>query len=1205
MLGLDHNDVLAPLPPQAADPAPDLPSGSLVAEGVPAAQKDQPQPLMKIVMPVVMLAAVGAMVAIMALSGRGVSPMMMLFPLMMIFSVLMMVSPPEKAGDIDENRRVYLRHLDALTARARANARRQRAHALHFHPDPAGLLAAVPTTRVWERGVDSPHAGEVRLGVGSSALCTPVEVADPGSPEDLDPVCAVSLRRAVAAVSTVPGMPIVVQLAAFPTVTLAGPGALGVARALVTQLAFFHGPEVIGLVNRHGDASLGWVKWLPHTRNPAAAALTVVLSDAPGAHSALADRSADCVIVVDPDPDYFVDDDALHLLCGASLRARTEAGEELLGVPDDLDPREAELIARHLAFYRRPADGEAGAGTGLLDMLGIGDIDRLDPHTMWAGREGTRQRLTVPVGASPEGQPVYLDLKEAAHGGMGPHGLCIGATGSGKSEFLRTLVVALAATHSPDELNLVLVDFKGGATFLGCEGLPHTSAVITNLADEAILVDRMYDAISGELNRRQELLRAAGNFANVTDYAAARAERPGELDPLPSLLIVVDEFSELLSQHPHFADLFVAVGRLGRSLGVHLLLASQRLEEGRLRGLDAHLSYRIGLKTFSAAESRQVLGVPDAHELPSEPGSGYLKAGPGELTRFRAAYVSGPLVRRVEKRAPSESARVRAFHGWDEAEGAGPDTEEVVDDSATLLSSVVDAAARTAQERGQSAHTVWLPPLPDEVELAAVCEEYGFLRAVVGVTDEPYRQRQGAFVLDLTSAGGHVAVVGGPQTGKSMAVRTLVASLAATHTTDQLAFYVIDAGAGDHAALARLPHVAGVAGREDEERVRRIVDEVGGFVDNPAQLAGRHAVLVVDGWHAVTATDSPLADLREPLTRIAADGPAAGVHLVATSQRWSAMRAAARDLFGTRVELRLAEPHDSLLDRKAQASLPARPGRGLTPEAVPMLVAATHHQDIAHVAARAADQDPVPQLKVLPGHVAARTLYDAHPGALPFGVGGPGLEPLTCASGHLLAVGTGGCGKSTLLATAIGAVCRAPREQARLVVVDPRRTHLGRAPEHMVAAYAASTSAARDALAAAAVTLSGRLPGAEVTPEQLATRSWWEGPDIWVVIDDLDLLDEDALRPLVPLLPHSRDVGLHLVVARKFGGVARALFGGFLGAFRDLSPEVLLFDGNRDEGTVFGIKPGPHRPGRAMLVRGSGVVGTVQVAAPYEEGGRL
>lgn len=233
-----------------------------------------------------------------------------------------------------------------------------------------------------------------------------------------------------------------------------------------------------------------------------------------------------------------------------------------------------------------------------------------------------------------------LDIKEAAEHGSGPHGLCIGATGSGKSEFLRTLVLGMTVRHSPQNLNLVLVDFKGGATFLGFEQLRHVAAIITNLADEAPLVERMRDALSGEMHRRQELLRAAG-VSGIGGYAQARRVGPMALPALPALLVIVDEFSELLGQQPDFIDTFVAIGRLGRSLGIHLLLASQRLEEGRLRGLESHLSYRVCLKTVSAAESRLVLGVPDAHELPNVPGAGFLRTADGEITRFQTVHVSG------------------------------------------------------------------------------------------------------------------------------------------------------------------------------------------------------------------------------------------------------------------------------------------------------------------------------------------------------------------------------------------------------------------------------------------------------------------------------------------------------------------------------------------------------------------------------------
>ena len=1193
MLGLDNNPVrVAPRADHAdyaLDAAPSLPAGKLEAEPVPQAVRRPPEPLMKVVMPVVMVAAIGAMVAIMALSGRGVSPMMMIFPLMMVMGLLTMLNPPEKAGDIDESRRVYLRHLDALAARARSNGAKQRAHLEYFHPHPSTLVSGVPAERVWERGAGHPRALEVRVGVGMSSICTPIDVPDPGSPEDLDPVCAVSLRRTIAAVSAVPDLPVAVQLEAFPSVILSGPDARKVAQSIIVQLAFFHGPDILGLeVFARGCE---WAKWLPHTKDPDAATFTVAVVEA-GSPEAIA-AAQDCIITVQDEEAPVVRDDALHLVCAGELHAVTAAGKEKLGRIDDLPPAAAEHIARNLAFYRRP-DGASGGSGDLLEMLGLSDIAALDPHAMWPGREGTRQRLMVPIGTEGpgvSGPPLYLDLKESAHGGMGPHGLCIGATGSGKSELLRTLVAALAATHSPDELNFVLVDFKGGATFLGCEALPHTSAVITNLENEAVLVERMFDAISGELNRRQEVLRAAGNFANVTDYTAARMSTRPDIEPMPALVIVVDEFSELLGQHPNFAELFVAVGRLGRSLGVHLLLASQRLEEGKLRGLDSHLSYRIGLRTFSAGESRQVLGVPDAYELPADPGSGYLKSASSEVKRFKAAYVSGPLMRRTAQALGPSGVRV--FTGWE----ADVRPELTADSSSTLLDAVVDAARRAAELRGESAHQVWLPPLPPRVDLPAVCEEAGELKASIGLIDDPYHQRQDPLICDLGAAGGHMAIAGGPQTGKSMALRTLVTSLAATHTTDQLAFYVIDAGGGEHGCLELLPHVAGVAERGDEERVRRIVDEVVGLIDHPRPL---HTVLVVDGWHAITATDSKLEDLRDPLARIAAEGPAAGIHLVLTTQRWNAVRPHVREVVSTRLELKLTEPMDSLIDRKTQEKLPALAGRGLTPEGKSMLVAATAVEDIAHVATQAAGQTPVPALKVLPRRVELTESNQPHDGIF-LGLGGRDLGPIHLRAQHLVAIGAAGSGKSTLLETIFAQAAAQPREKARIVLLDPRRTHLSHAGDAMVAAYASSTDAVRTAVVDTAATLSARLPGADITPEQLAARSWWEGPDIYVLIDDLELLSPEHLQPLLPLIPHAADIGLHLIIARKFGGAGRALLGPFLSAVRDQLPDAVILSGTREEGTLFGVRPLSLEPGRAILVRAGENLGALQIATSEPE----
>jgi S-DNA-T family DNA segregation ATPase FtsK/SpoIIIE len=376
-----------------------------------------------------------------------------------------------------------------------------------------------------------------------------------------------------------------------------------------------------------------------------------------------------CIIDLDNPPPRLPTRSSIVLNVDDRGRLRTGDGDVVTA--DTLSAPAAEALARQLSPRRLVGEASAMGGAvdgeatptmldiNLADLLGIGDPAAIDLAQAWAPRPA-RDQLSVPIGIGANGSPVVLDLKEAAQDGMGPHGLLIGATGAGKSELLRTLVLGLAATHDSETLNFVLIDFKGGATFASLDRLPHTAAVITNLADELVLVDRMADALNGELVRRQNLLRTAGNLASLRDYERSRASG-APLPPLPVLLIVCDEFSELLSAKPEFIDLFVAIGRLGRSLGVHLLLASQRLEEGRLRGLDTHLSYRIGLRTFSAMESRTVLGVPDAYELPRAPGHGYLKFATDPWFGSRRRTSPGRTSRRVDRphRRPRRTSRGR------------------------------------------------------------------------------------------------------------------------------------------------------------------------------------------------------------------------------------------------------------------------------------------------------------------------------------------------------------------------------------------------------------------------------------------------------------------------------------------------------------------------------------------------------------------
>ncbi len=804
---------------------------------------------------------------------------------------------------------------------------------------------------------------------------------------------------------------------------------------------------------------------------------------------------------------------------------------------------------------------------------------------------------------------------------------------TGKSEFLRTLALGLVATHPPEVLNLILVDFKGGATFLGLQSAPHVSALITNLADEAALVARMGDALAGEITRRQEILRAAGNLANITEYQRHRPDLP----PLPALLIIVDEFSELLHQHPDFAELFVAIGRLGRSLGMHLLLASQRLDEGRLRGLETHLSYRVCLKTFSPSESRAVLGIADAHQLPSTPGAAYLKTPAGDLVRFQTAYVSTPMPVPVPVR-PTAVHRFTA--AWASA-GAVARRET----GPTLIDAVL---ARIAGH-GRPAHQVWLPPLPDVVALSDVLlSSCAPLTASIGLVDSPFEQRRDRLTVTLDGPAGNVAIVGGPQSGKSITARTLVMALAATHHPRDVQIYCLDFGGGGLASLRALPHVGAVAGRHDLELARRTVAQLEDLVrgrearfgelgvDSMATYRQRRAsgptvtddefgdvFLVVDGWSVLRQN---LDEVEMAITSLAAQGLSYGVHVVLTASRWAEFRPSVKDQLGTRIELRLGDPAESEMDRKRARTLAdRRPGRGLTPDGrelligVPRLDGVPSTTDLVEAAARVGQtlcaQYPdmcAPPIRLLPtviDHRGLQPVIKARPaGQALIGLGEHELRPVVLDftdQSNLLVLGESGCGKTTALRTLCAElVASNSSRDVRLLLIDFRRTLLGVVESDHLAGYAISPQAVATHLPVALELLRARMPGSDVTQQQLRTRSWWSGPELYIVIDDYDLVVGDNGNPLSPLLeylPHARDVGLHVVVARRSGGAARAMFDPMLARMRDLGCMGLVMSAGAEDGVLFGVRPQQLPPGRGTLVTRTGGDQVIQVAVVPEQ----
>jgi S-DNA-T family DNA segregation ATPase FtsK/SpoIIIE len=720
------------------------------------------------------------------------------------------------------------------------------------------------------------------------------------------------------------------------------------ARAIVAQAAAFHSPDdlLVAVCAGPGAAPLwDWVKWLPHAQHPqlrdalgpvrliapSAVALETLLDPIvgnrprfePGAESPhvllvldggdelqsahlLRPGGIDGVTVLDLSPrpaaafSWSIDG------YGTLLRGTAE-GWTPAGRADALSLAEAEALALQLAPLR-PDSPDASESTGDLALLGLSAVDDYDPAARWSA---AGEALRAPIGWSPDGTPVELDLDRD-----GPHGLVIAADDAGRAELLRAIVAGLAVAHGPERINFLLVDAHGAGTFTGLDALPHTGALITGVAAEPALVDRLAQAISGELRRR-----------------------PGT--SAPALLIVGD----LVSLQPALIDALEAAGRIGGPLGVHLLLASRRLDEGRSRALDAHLTYRIGLGPAADGATQ-----------------GHLSVGTSPPKPFRPASVSG-LYGRSAPAAPVIHDYVAAYVApAATASAAGP----VVPAGAA---GALDALVARMQGHGLPAHPLWLPPLAEPPTLGAllpapvvdpqrgltvpVPELQGGLYAAMGVVDRPLEQRRDPLWWELAGPAGHAIVVGGPGSGKSTALRTLILGLALSHTPAEATFHCLDFGGGGLPALRDLPHVATALTHQDPDAVRRTVADLqtlradrqrrfaAASVDSMAtyrrqRRAGQHAddpfgdiFLVVDGWSTIRG-DFP--DLQEAIDDLTSRGLTYGVHVVATATRWPDVPVHIRDRFGSRVELRLTEPTDSQIDRKAAANVPDRaPGRGLIP----------------------------------------------------------------------------------------------------------------------------------------------------------------------------------------------------------------------------------------------------------------------------------
>lgn len=793
----------------------------------------------------------------------------------------------------------------ALTAARRVEQQRREARA----PDLAEVLrrALLPSRRLWERRHGDDDALLLRIGTGDLAWRPPVEATD-----DVDVIAAIDAARTLARA------PVTVDLADGAVLGLVGPRSetTAVARSLLIQAAVLHGPADLGVrVDSTHPELWGWVAWLPHAAPS---------GDAPGAPTRLllvdgvaaGRREAVRTALAEPQVSGIVlagSTEALPAVVSTVLEISPDDGVgrlerprrgERIGavVADGLDAGLAESVGRALARYHDPEQG--GPGQDLPATVRFGDVlstpfDDVETLAERWRAAASEPGLMTPLGAGAQG-PVHVDLV-----GDGPHTLIGGTTGSGKSELLRTLIAGLAARYSPAEFVAVLIDYKGGSAFDVCGDLPQVVGVVTDL--DGPLAERALRSLEAEIRHRETLLRAAA----AEDLAAYRA---GGTEPaLPRLVVCVDEFATLAADLPAFLSALVGVAQRGRSLGIHLILATQRPSGSISAAIKANTNLRIALRTHDTTDALDVIGDDAPAGISrTTPGRAYVRRGPGELDVVQAATVSATAADPQAQPAVQIRARNAAAAGPAERQTGPADAQ--ASRAHRDLDRLVGAAQAAARHLALPApRRPWLEPLPDRVtaaELAAGAPG----EAVVGLGDDPDRQRR--VMVGWRPEQGHLAVYGMPGAGTSTALRAIAVALAAQQPPAELHLYGLDAAGGGLAGIDTLTHCGALASSAEPERVVRIVRRLAREVRrrrglSAAQIADSPLVVaLVDGFAVLLddLDDPSTVDAGEQLRRVLAEGPAVRVVLAAAADHPHALAPRLRAQIAEEWLGRLADP---------------------------------------------------------------------------------------------------------------------------------------------------------------------------------------------------------------------------------------------------------------------------------------------------------
>lgn len=1158
-------------------------------------------------------------------------------------------------------------------------------------PDTPLLMQSVAqrTTELWARAVQEPDFLLVRVGAGDQPSIVAIEVPDGG-----DRGLRAAIETLPGRYGTVPDVPVEadLKLGGIGIAGLAG-AAESSARSVLTQIAALHSPAevaVAALLSEEEAAKWEWLKWLPHTRFPLSPLHGEHLAATPAASADLVRRIGAMVELrtgVRPDAGSMaqpwlvvVIDERARLdrpVVDQLLKAGSSAGVTFIwlarqaadlprfcryvvtldqklpvlnitttGTGDISRAVRADLVEPELMnqFVRQLAPlQDLSARTAkeldlpnvvlLSEMLGGEDIltNHERVHDRWRTNGQSTRTLKTPIGAG-QGEDFFIDIVR-----QGPHGFLIGTTGSGKSELLRTLLVSMAASYGPERVNYLLIDFKGGAALKPFLELPHTIGLVTNLregeanADEKLegKVRRTIVWLRAELQRRMQTLDAAG----VSDIADME-QREIEGTP-PRLIIVADEFAVLTkgtaNNDDDVIDEIVNIARLGRSLGIHLLLATQRAAGVISDNIRANTNLRIALRVQDIMESTDVINAPDAAAISlTTPGRGFVAIGAGNLTQFQTASSTGhtralkemPRVR-VEPftfvgRAPvaSEAAVLPA--------GTGPNDLEM------LTSTIKEASSKWPIDVPDS-H--WVDPPGDVISLAAIADPAQEYEVAIGVIDDPATQSVRPAVIDLRASGSAV-IFGAGGSGKTVLLRTIAASLARRSSPADLRMYALDFGGRGMAMLAGLPQMGSVVAGDDVDRVYRLFRELRKTVDNRLtriatagfsdlyeyrvvhrQDEDRASIVVfIDGLSGFVDKFQDLdgGTLLDGLTSLIFDGRSAGLHFIVSATRRQAAPSSILGALQSQIVLRMANSDDySMVDvRPSDIPLDPPPGQGLLGRFRFQAAIVTTVSDAADMANCEAghDEEQVELIteQIRSGDAQARALIEAAEhsikrygdsrceaigslvtdlaaDALPstgapwcahIGISGLTLEPLLLdlRQAHFIVAGPPRSGRSTSLVTLASAL-RVTTPNLHCVLIAPRQTEAHDA--HCWMEKSTNESEAVELL------------------DGLATRS--HVAPLLVCVDDFTDLDEMSVNGALSQLLQAAKRGspIRLVLCGDSKGLGRTFGEAAMGVRRYRTGMLLQPDFDFD-GDLLGVRL-PRRSwasfpaGRGFLVQGSDV----------------